>query len=80
MTPSEAIIFHKNKIMREHGDKAHAMLANSRFNPLHRTVYFWHKNWKVTNFGPVNNPMQTLKQRVAMYEEKGTHILRYSYN
>ncbi|KAF4520715.1 hypothetical protein B566_EDAN004834 [Ephemera danica] len=70
MTASEAMVFHKNKIRRENGDRAHAMLANSRFNPLARTVYMWHTNWKKTNFGPINNPMETLKKRKILYEEK----------
>ncbi|KAF4517387.1 hypothetical protein B566_EDAN007639 [Ephemera danica] len=74
MSPSESIHFHKNTIHREHSDSSHAVLANSRYNPLSRTVYRWHSEWKNIIFDPVNDPMNSLSQRIPLYQEKGNSV------
>ncbi|KAH8008725.1 hypothetical protein HPB51_003372 [Rhipicephalus microplus] len=33
------------------------LLANGSMNPLKRTVYWWHEEWRVDKYGPPGNPI-----------------------
>lgn len=47
------------------------VLADGHTNPLDTSVYYWHKLWRLQNYGPMNEPLETLEKKIELYENLG---------
>lgn len=71
MTPAKALLYHETMLlMKEGGPK---LVANGHFMPLSQTVYYWHRQWNLLNYGSLDQPFDTLSQKIDMYAEKGNY-------
>nr|XP_037285035.1 LOW QUALITY PROTEIN: uncharacterized protein LOC119177959 [Rhipicephalus microplus] len=55
MAPVEAMRHHE-AVLGSQPDGP-LLLANGSMNPLKRTVYWWHEEWRVDKYGPPGNPI-----------------------
>ncbi|KAH9367268.1 hypothetical protein HPB48_013609 [Haemaphysalis longicornis] len=69
-TPAAAIRHHEGKL----DEQGHASLANAKMNPLQRTVYYWHDQWRQTKFGSTGNPLPKLHDKMSQYMAEGTDV------
>jgi len=77
MTPGQAMRLHEEKLsVKENGE---ILKADGHFNPLPNTVYWWHKEWRKTNFGPPQDPLETLQSKCKQYEADGKSKLYKHY-
>ncbi|KAH7938036.1 hypothetical protein HPB49_019389 [Dermacentor silvarum] len=63
--PAEAIQHHEALLAAK--PDGPLQLANGRINPLRRTVYWWHSEWRISRFGLPGNPLAKLQEKVAKY-------------
>ncbi|KAK3922522.1 Ankyrin repeat and sterile alpha motif domain-containing protein 1B, partial [Frankliniella fusca] len=51
------------------------VLADGHTNPLDTSVYYWHKLWRLQNYGPLNEPLATLEKKIELYENLGSTVV-----
>ncbi|KAE8741294.1 hypothetical protein FOCC_FOCC013182 [Frankliniella occidentalis] len=73
MTPGQAMRLHEEKISVQ--DDGEILKADGHYNPLPNTVYWWHKEWRIKNFGPPQDPLETLKTKCEQYKADGTTVV-----
>ncbi|KAH7961331.1 hypothetical protein HPB52_007936 [Rhipicephalus sanguineus] len=76
MGPAEAIRHHEAMLAAQ--PDGPLLLANSSVNPIKRSVYWWHGEWKDYKYGPEGNPVAKLQEKAAMYAAAGTGVLKTS--
>lgn len=77
MTPAKALLYHETMLlMKDDGPK---LVANGHYMPLMQTVYYWHQQWTLLNYGPLDQPLDTLIAKIDMYAEKGRNLKSVFY-
>lgn len=69
MGPAAALREHEARILCEKGGRK--KLADGHYVPLESSVYYWHKQWRLVNFGPTLHPMDTLREKIQLYNDQG---------
>ncbi|KAH7981277.1 hypothetical protein HPB49_022884 [Dermacentor silvarum] len=70
--PAEAIRHHEALLAAK--PDGPLQLANGSINPLRRSVYWWHSEWRISRFGLPGNPLAKLQEKVAKYAAAGTNV------
>lgn len=69
MGPAEAIRHHEAMLAAQ--PDGPLLLANSSVNPIKRSVYWWHGEWRDYKYGPAGNPVAKLQEKAALYAAAG---------
>ncbi|KAL1445573.1 hypothetical protein MTO96_044945, partial [Rhipicephalus appendiculatus] len=63
--PAEAIRSHEESLSGK--PDGPLLLANGSINPISRSVYYWHKEWRTAKYGPSGNPLPKLLEKMDEY-------------
>jgi len=74
LSPAAALRFEESILLgQENGQE---LLADAHYLPKVQTVYWWHRVWRLFQFGPLQSPLKTLKSKIPNYSEQGrSHAL-----
>ncbi|KAK3931300.1 putative cell division protein WhiA [Frankliniella fusca] len=75
MSPAVALRVYQDKLRCQHEDDYEKINADGHVMPLDNTVYYWHKQWRTLNYGPINDPLKTLVDKIDLYKEQGTTVV-----
>ncbi|KAH7955399.1 hypothetical protein HPB52_000821 [Rhipicephalus sanguineus] len=63
--PADAIRSHEESLSAK--PDGPLLLANGSINPISRSVYYWHEEWRTAKYGPSRSPLPKLLEKVDEY-------------
>lgn len=67
--PADAIRSHEESLSAK--PDGPLLLANGSINPISRSVYYWHEEWRTAKYGPSGSPLPKLLEKVDEYAAAG---------